>query len=695
MLQFKPRSAEDRTPLGGCPDWFSALLRARGVDTEEKARRFLAPKLSDLHDPSLLRDLDRAVELLRRAIAAGDRILIYGDYDCDGVCATAILLETLREEGADADFRIPSRHAEGYGLNEEAVRAIHREGFRLLITVDCGISGNQEVALAKSLGMTVIVTDHHEPPDTLPPADAVLDPLLGDYPFRRLCGAGVALKLCQALQGMPGVEKRLDLAALATVADVVPLIDENRVIVREGMARMASTARPGLRALMDVAAIRPPLRADHLAFRLGPRLNAAGRLEEAGQAVTLLTTRDETEARSIAAHLEENNRLRQRMEREITAQAAAQAAEACFREDRILIIEGEGWNTGLIGLAAGRLCERFHYPVIVLSRQGENAVGSCRSIPGVHIYRMLSLCGDLFVRFGGHEQAAGLTIPAHRIPELRRRLNRVIRESVPDSAFLPVREYDLALPFRVWDAKSLELLESLEPTGCGNPAPVFLIADAGVQEMRRVGQDRSHLKLTLADAGGTALGGIAFSLGEEADRGHRRVDALYTPAVNEFNGRRSVELQVQALRPSAGGAALPAPEAILESLKQELRLLPANETGYPVGQLPRLNRTRALDFLRRPMGTLLLTRNRQRARDYAAEVSADLCAGRVTDPRGFSSVLCAADMQALRDQWLVVLLGDGDILPGEAELLRSRCPHADLYALEPDEAIRSLIRRLI
>ena len=689
MLKFVPRPAADAAPIGSLPGWFSALLRSRGADTEEKARRFLRPGLSDLHDAAAITGVPEAAALLRGAAAAGTPVLVYGDYDVDGVCASAILLETLREEGARADFRIPSRHEEGYGLNEAAVREIARD-YGLLITVDCGVSSVKEVALARELGLTVIVTDHHEPPEVLPPADVIVDPLLGEAPFRRLCGAGVALKLCQALQGIPGVEKRLDLAALATVADVVPLEDENRVIVREGLLRMADSRRPGIRALLECAGIAPPVTAEHLAFRLGPRINAAGRLEEAGQAVRLLTTGDPGEAQAVARHLEENNRRRQDEEQAVLKQAEAQIlAGEPFREGRVLIAAGEGWNSGLIGLVAGKLCEKYHFPAIVLSLQGETAVGSCRSIPGVNIYQMLSLCAGTLVRFGGHAQAAGLTVETSRIPEFRDSLNRAIRENCDEACFPPVREYDLELPFREWTPEALRLLDLLEPTGCGNPAPVFLVSEADVQEMRRVGRDGSHLKLSLLDPAGKLIDGIAFSMGDEADRGRTRVDALYSPALNEYKGRVSVQLRVQALRPSPGSVPKPSEDALFRSLLQELSLLPANEQETPASPV---SREEMAAFLRQPLGTLALTRSKSLAASLAQETGADPEIRKITDPRGFSAVLCGWDPAALADRWQRVILADG-ALPGEADWIREKCPHAEVLTASP-EAVRQQLQDL-
>ena len=585
MQEFRKRFSGETGTIPGLPEWESELLWSRGIDTPEKAAKFLNPAPEDLHDPLLMQDMEKAVTLIRMAIRRGDSILVYGDYDVDGISAVAILTETLQEEGAEVSYRIPDRHSEGYGLNEKAVREIAGK-YRMLITVDCGISNVREVRLAKELGMCVIVTDHHEIPEELPPADAVLNPLLGNYPFRRLCGAGVALKICQAMRGMESVMKKMEIAALATVADIVPLTDENRVIVREGMARMEYTDRPGLRALAENARISFPMHADDIAFRLGPRLNAAGRLEDASQGVRVLTTADPEEAREIAGHLEENNRRRQENEQQILREAME-----CFprqvnlERDRVVILEGEGWNTGLIGLAAGKLCERLHHPVIVLSRQGENAAGSCRSIPGINIWQMLNLCGDLFIRFGGHEQAAGLTIPTGKIPELRTRLNEAVRTHCDDRCFLPVREYDSEIPLKEVTLKLIQDLEALEPTGFGNPAPVFLCRNAFVQEARKVGRDQSHLKLTLAEDG-AVRDGIGFGLGREADRLNGCVDALFRPARNEFNGKVTVQLQVQALQPpEQENPEEEDPDGFFLKCMQEMSFLPAKKTDHAAAEL--------------------------------------------------------------------------------------------------------------
>ena len=708
MLRFVPRAKDIHSePIGDLPGWLSSLLRTRGILDEEATAAFLYPSIDQLHDPMRMRDMDRAVALIREAADSGDRIVVYGDYDVDGISATTIMLETLRELGARPDFRIPSRHGEGYGLNLNAVRELGEQGCRLLITVDCGITNVEEVRLAKALGMKVIVTDHHHLPDVLPEADACLNPLLGDYPFRRLCGAGVALKITQALLGMDGVIRRIDVAALATVADLVPLADENRVIVAEGLRAMENSRRPGLKALIDVAMPGSKPRAEDIAFKLAPRLNAAGRLEDASLGVRLLTAADPEEARSLALHLHESNARRQAIERDVTVQAEAAIAEQVdFLTDRAIIVMGEDWNSGIIGLAAGKLCERYHFPVVVLSLKDGVAVGSCRSIPGVDIYAMLAACKDLFVRFGGHEQAAGLTIEEKHVPELRRRLNLAIRENCGESCFIPTAEYDIALPLGQVSLDLIDRLSLLEPTGLGNPAPVFLSSRASVQLARRVGAEGQHLKLTLAE-GGAVRSGIMFGGGELAADGLDTVDALYVPSLNEFRGVKNAEVQVKRLAPAEGTVTAAPEERILEAFLDEITLLAA-EPPAPAEELPVLTEAAVKKLLDGTFGTLLITRDRELAQRFAADTGIDSAFGAVRDRRGFHTVLTGVRPDRLSDLWRHIVLLDGDTLPGEAALIRRRCPRAELAVMKPsrwwadtlrgirmdDETLRNLYRAI-
>jgi len=692
MLRFVKRGPDTAAPIGDLPLWLSALLRSRGVDTPEKAERFLHPDVSQLHDPFLMQGMDKAVRIIREAVAAGMPVIVYGDYDVDGVSATSILLETLREMGADPAFRIPSRHGEGYGLNCDAVREM-AQTYRLLITVDCGVTNHEEVKLAQMLGMTVIVTDHHQLADTPSPADVVLNPLLGEYPFRRLCGAGVALKLTQALLGMEAVLRRIDLAALATVADIVPLIDENRVIVREGLRLMADTARPGLRALMQVSDVHPPVNAGHVGFRLAPRLNAGGRLEDAEQGVRLLTAASDAEAEPIARHLEQANQQRQAMEQDITQQAIGMIAECVdFRTDRVIIVMGEGWNHGVIGLAAGRICEKYHFPTIVLTEKDGVAVGSCRSIPGVNIHGMLSICKDLFMRFGGHEQAAGLTMQSSLVPELRRRLNLAINENCDLRCYIPAKEYDLALRLQEVDLEMIDRLDAMQPTGYGNPNPVFLVRDAHLQQAMRVGKTRTHLKLTLLD-GQTIRDGIAFGMGDMAEEGLERVDVLFTPERNEFRGRVTAQLQVGAITRAEGSVSIPDDDTLFRGLLQEIVHLAENDI-----QITCAPESVTLPGLRRLMqdgrGVLLIGHERGAAARVLTECSADLAAGAVRDGRAFNTLLTMPQLEKLSDIWTDIVLLDGDVLPGEAAAIMEKCPRAKLHAMKPNPAMRALLASL-
>ena len=695
MLRFVPRAKDIHSePIGDLPGWLSSLLRTRGILDEEAAAAFLYPSIDQLHDPMLMQDMDKAVRLIRDAAENGERIVVYGDYDVDGVSATTIMLETLRELGARPGFRIPSRHGEGYGLNLNAVREMKEQGCQLLITVDCGITNVEEVHLAKALGMKVIVTDHHHLPEKLPEADACLNPLLGAYPFRRLCGAGVALKITQALLGMDGVLRRIDVAALATVADLVQLADENRVIVAEGLRLMQKSRRAGLKALIDIAMPGGTPKAEDIAFRLAPRLNAAGRLEDASLGVQLLTAADPEEAQRLALHLHENNALRQKIERDVTAQAeAAMAEQVDFLTDRSIIVMGEDWNSGIIGLAAGKLCEKYHFPVVVLSLKDGVAVGSCRSIPGVNIYEMLATCKDLFVRFGGHEQAAGLTIEEKHVPELRRRLNLAIREQCDESCFIPTAEYDIALPLKEVSLGLIDRLSLLEPTGLGNPAPVFLSRRASVQQARPVGADGRHLKLTLCEDG-AVRSGIMFGGGDWAGTGLDAVDVLYAPSANEFRGVKSAELQVKRLAPAEGSVTVAAEERILEALLREITLLAEQPSDAASEPLPILREAEVKKLLDGAFGTLLITHDRERALRFTAETGIDSAFGEVRDRRAFHTVLTGVQPEKLTDCWQHIVLLDGDTLPGEAALIRQRCPRAKLAAMKPSPRWTELLQAI-
>ncbi len=694
MLRLVKRTMPENAVIEGLPGWLAALLTQRGVDTQEKAQRFLHPSLDDLHDPYLMQGMDTAAEMIRAAIAQKDPIVVYGDYDVDGVCAASMMLLMLRSMGAKADYYIPSRHEEGYGLNGQAVRSLARD-YRLLLTVDCGITSAQEVSLAKELGMRVIITDHHQLGPILPPADAVLNPLMGDYPFRRLCGAGVAFKLIQALCGTQTAEEYIDLAALATIADLVPLEDENRVIAALGLDKMADTKRLGLKALMEAAGMDgKAVRAGQVAFQMAPRLNAGGRLKSASLGVELLLATDSAKAGELAEVLNRENALRQKMEAELFQQALAQVeAETDFLTDRALIAVGEGWNHGVIGLAASRLTERYHYPSIVLSRTGEECVGSARSIPGVNIHEMLSACSDLFLRFGGHEQAAGLTIPAQNVPELKRRLSGVIARRCDPEVFVPVREYDLQLSLREVTEDMVHRLQALQPTGVGNPEPVFLLHDGQVQDMRPVGREGAHLKCSLFQDG-TLRSAIAFQMGRMAAAIPRRADVLFSPELNEWNGTVSVQCNIKAICPAAG-AQIPDGEAAAHAaLLQEIRGMAANISKIHPAFLP-ADEARLAKALEGVQGTVILARAPKTARRICQAYGDKLLVtDAIGDRRGFHTLLYPARLPELTDMWRTVVLADGELIPGEASFIAQCCPRASVLVFPRSGELTEFLKPL-
>ena len=690
-MQFKPRAREDRTQLAGLPGWFSALLRIRGIDTPEKAERFLHPSPADLHDPMLMQDMDKAIRLIREGIEKHRKFLVYGDYDTDGICACCIMLSAIRAAGGEAESHIPLRHTDGYGLNAALIDKISRE-YQYLITVDCGITNIEEVTAARQAGLTVIVTDHHRPSDKPCPADAVLDPLLGSYPFPYLCGAGVAFKVFQALHGLDGACSVLDLAALATVADIVPLIDENRYIVTDGLKRLSESTRPGVRELFRISGITPPVCSADISFRIAPRLNAAGRVEDASPGVELLMTDDPINAAGIAARFEENNRRRRRLELQTNAEAAAMIPNAAdLRDDRLIVVEGKDWNVGLLGLIAGKLSEQYHLPSVALSIQGEQATGSCRSIPGVNIHALLSKCSDLFIHFWGHEQAAGITIPVANIPEFRQRLNSLIKEEYDDSSFLAYHEYDIAMPIDNINSDFMHHLEILEPTGCGNPSPVFLARGVCISEARRVGGLGKHLKLRIQE-GIKTLDGIAFSQGEMDKYGGQTVDLLYTPQISNFNNHVSIQLLVHCLKPSSAAPALPDPDMILcELLRAVSRLSPAPDTASP---LPMISQKETVERLLRPIGTLVLTRDRETALSLGQAAGIIPAFLELNENRNYSAILCVPNPEKLKDEWTSVILADGCALPGELPAIREKCPRAEIVVMDAPDTTLRLLRSL-
>ncbi len=527
------------------PELMYLLLTRRGVESSEAARAFLYPDAADLHDPMLLSGMAEAVGRIRRAQDAGETVCVYGDYDVDGVCATSILTLYFRALGLNCTHYIPDRHAEGYGLNDAAIEKIAQSA-SLLVTVDCGISCAHEVETAKALGLDVIVTDHHRPGDILPDC-TVINPLLNDYPFPYLCGAGVAFKLTAALGGLEEALAYIDLAALATVADLVTLTDENRVIVSLGLQRINREPRLGLRMMIERASLTGrDLSAGSIGFQIAPRINASGRLGDAKRAFTLLTTSDELEAAALADELEEENTRRREEEKRVVAECEAMMAHYSLLDHKIIVLCGSGWNSGVIGLAASRLVTEYHYPVILLAESDGVCVGSCRSIPAVDMFKTLSSCADLMTRFGGHRQAAGLAMPRENLEAFIARLDEYLAENTQPDDYIPELEYDLTVPLDHIGEGAVRLMERLQPTGWGNPSPVFLTS-ARIDSAKTVGRDGAHLQVQL-EQNNARLQGICFGQGALAGEiaGSER-ELLYAPSINEWRGRVSVQCEIKTI----------------------------------------------------------------------------------------------------------------------------------------------------
>lgn len=670
--------------LPGLPPVIASLLPARGIDTPEKARAFLYPDEKQLNDPMRMENMDKAVSIIRDAIAVDESVVIYGDYDCDGVCASVILLEALRGLGARAEIYIPSRQDEGYGLNCAAVERLAKK-HRLLITVDCGITSVEEAALARSLGMRVIITDHHTIPALPPDADALLHPQLGNYPCPFLCGAGVAYKLSCALTGT-NILPSLELCALATIADMVPLLSENRALAALGLRRMQVTRRPGLRALLSTAGIRggEAISGTQAAFQLAPRINACGRMDTARIAVELLTASDQLQALELAQRADGLNARRKSIEQRILDEADEQVRRSDLKSSRAIVVVGEGWESGVVGLVAGRLAERYGYPTVALSRDGDTCVGSARSACGVDLYLALSSCGDLFSRFGGHKQAAGLTMAAGHIDSFRKRLSDAVAGQLQGRPLMPETAYDAVLPLSGITLELIEQIGRLEPFGTGNPAPVFLLKDVDVVSARAVGAEGAHLKLTLSQDG-SILDAIAFRMGSRAGTLRGLCDLAVTPTANVFGGRTAAECRVEAVG-SAEARFITDEKAEARAILQEF------------DSFCRINKfSGAYETADQPpapesaQGTLYLSRTAETAARIAALFPGlDIPDGTRRDPRAYNGLWLCDELRCLGPYDRIVLC-DGLLDVREAERLRALYPQARIVAL-PRSA--PLLRRL-
>lgn len=531
------------------------VLINRGIKEKDEISKFLYPKIEDLNDPFLLNDMNIAVDRILLAKDRGEKVTVYGDYDVDGITSIAVMVKFFRELGINIEYYLPSRLEEGYGLNNDALLKIKNNGTDLLITVDCGISAYNEVEYAKSLGMEVIVTDHHECPEVLPDTIAVIDPKRPDntYPFNALAGVGVTFKLIQAISLKLELDRKkylkyLDIVCLGTVADIVPLVNENRVIVKYGLMLVRETKNIGLRALIKLSGYNK-IDSSLISFGLAPRINACGRMGKADLALELLLTNDITEAENIASELNNINKERQEVEKHIMDDAVKIIEEGKLYEDDVIVVGKEGWHHGVIGIVASKITEMYYKPSILVCFEDGVGKGSGRSVEGFDLHKALNACINDLSRFGGHEMAIGLTINQSSFENFRKNINEYAK-NVIDKDKVPTIKVDSEINADMISLDKLSELEILEPYGEANPMPIFVYKNIRVEGIRLLSNDR-HLKLMLKD-GSAIFDAIAFNMGDRqySFKVGDKIDVLHYLDINRFNNLEKVQLNVKDIKKS-------------------------------------------------------------------------------------------------------------------------------------------------
>lgn len=543
------------------PRVIATILLNRGIESDDISS-FLKKSMSDIVNPMLMLDMDKAVERINAAVKNKEKIAVYGDYDVDGITSTALLYEFLESLGADVEYYIPDRKGEGYGINIMAVNKLFKQGIKLMITVDCGITAIGEVEFAKLQGMDVIITDHHTCKDRLPTAAAaILNPKRTDceYPFDALAGVGVAFKLILALAMENGMNtkdvfaKYVDIATLGTIADVVPLVGENRIIADKGLKVLQNPRRTGLRAIMEVAGVLgKSINASTIAFAIAPRLNAAGRLGTATTAVELLLTKDENRAREIALILDEENKERQLTEKQIFDEALQLiAADPNFEKKKVIVLAQEGWHHGVIGIVASRLCDMYYKPCILISHSNGVGKGSGRSIKGFNLFDALTHCEKHLTDFGGHAVAAGLNVNMSDLENFTKEINKYADEVLTEQDMIPSVEIDCPLSERAVTLENAQMISKLEPFGMGNEKPVFAMANAQVANIAAVGMDNKHLRLRI-NKNNQMINCIGIGMGEYASilRSGDTINLAFQMDINTYQGNESVQLILKDLKMS-------------------------------------------------------------------------------------------------------------------------------------------------
>ena len=535
------------------------LLVKRGVETFEQARVFFRPSLDDLHDPFLMKDMDLAVERVRKAVVSGERILVYGDYDVDGTTAVALVYSFLRRFTDKTDFYVPDRYDEGYGVSRKGIDWAAANGFTLIITLDCGIKAIEKVEYARAKGIEMIICDHHLPEDELPKAVAVLDPKREDcnYPFDDLSGCGVGFKLVQAYSQRFGVPFEtlvplLDLLVVSISADLVSMVGENRVLAHYGLKVLNENPRAGLQAMIELSLIEPGhVTIDDIVFKIGPRINAAGRMETGRLSVELLTATESGAARLIGEKINDNNNERKSIDREITQEALEMVQNGkCLASENAIVVYNPSWNKGVVGIVASRLVEAFYKPTVVLTKSNGFVTGSARSVAGFDLYRSIELCADLLENFGGHVYAAGLTLTEDNLPEFAARMDASIAGKITEDMLTPVVEIDSQLNFSQITPKFFRLLKQFQPFGPGNGNPIFLtenVYDAGFG--RKVGAGGVHMKLDLIQESQPyhRIPTIAFNMADCYDyiKAGNPFDVCYSIVENYYRGSSSIQLRMK------------------------------------------------------------------------------------------------------------------------------------------------------
>ena len=542
------------------------IIRNRDVTDMENVDMYLNGTLDRLHDPMMMKDMDKAVSVIASSIRDNKHIRIIGDYDIDGICSIYILFKGLKICGADVDYEVPDRITDGYGINENLIKQAYEAGVEVIITCDNGIAAASQIDYANELGMTVVITDHHDVPyeETdngrryiIPKAAAVVDPKQNDcrYPFKMLCGAGIAYKFidCMVKEFQTGdsvMPELLQFAAIATVGDIVDLLDENRIIVKEGLKLIASTENYGLNALMAVTGVsRESINAYHIGFVLGPCLNASGRLDSAKRALKMLVTDDRAEAERHAGELKDLNEERKKLTSEAVDKAVDMVENSSLKDDRVLVIFLPECHESIAGIVAGRIREKYYKPVIVLTRGEQEAKGSARSIESYNMFEKLSECKDLFTRFGGHPMAAGLSLLEENIPEFRRRINEhcnLSKEDLTETVWI-----DVPMPLEYINEKLILELGGLEPFGKANPKPVFADKNISIRNIRAIGKDKQYTRMTIAKDSGMVIDAVGFFPCTELETVYNkngRISCTYYPEINEFRDKKQIQVCVTGYR---------------------------------------------------------------------------------------------------------------------------------------------------